>query len=211
MGEGRHAAGPLTRTMVLFDWGDTVVIDADRARAALNIVLARRGLPTLGEAEFSMRFRLPLGELFERLGVPGDDRAAAEAEWTCELDVARAHLRDGAVECLDELSRQGAWLGVVSASSASAVRFDQRSLAVPAVWNSVDASVPDKLALLLRHRATRQEAYFVSDSADDMRCASAAGFTPIGVTEGEATAGSLRAAGAVEVISSLRELIPIVR
>jgi phosphoglycolate phosphatase len=197
-------------TMVLFDWNGTVVVDADRAMAALNAVLARRGLPMLGEAEFSVRFRLPLSELFGRLGVAAVELPAAEHEWSEALETSRAHLREGAADCLAELDRAGAWLGVVSAASPAAVRFDQRSLAVPSVWKSVDAAVSDKYPLLVRHRAIRPVAYFVGDSADDMRCASAAGYTPVGVTDAHIDPKTLRSAGAVHVIGSLGELLAIV-
>lgn len=200
----------LGETMVLFDWNGTVVVDADRARAALNAVLARRGLPVLGEAEFSVRFRLPLGQLFGRLGLPAGDHAAAEEEWNVEMADTHARLRDGAAECLSTLSRAGAWLGVVSAASAAAVRFDQRALAVPAVWNSVDASVGDKFEMLLRHRPQRSYAFYVGDSADDMRCASAAGYTAVGVTDAYCSPDVLRAAGAAHVIGTLDELLAIV-
>ncbi|MGA1836321.1 HAD hydrolase-like protein [Herbiconiux sp. 11R-BC] len=203
-------AAALAETMVLFDWNGTVVVDADRARAALNVVLARRGIPVLGEAEFSVRFRLPLAQLFGRLGVPDADAPAAEEEWNHEMAETRAHLSDGAAECLAALSEAGAWLGVVSAASPAAVRFDQRSLAVPAVWNSVDASVADKFETLLRHRPTRAIAYFVGDTPDDMRCASAAGYIPVGVTDAYSRPETLRSAGAAHVIGGLDELLAII-
>ncbi len=206
----RRPVVTLGETMVLFDWNGTVVLDADRARAALNVVLARRGLPTLGEAEFSLRFRLPLAQLFGRLGLPEADHAAAEEEWNTELAATQTRLREGAAECLTTLARAGAWLGVVSAASAAAVRFDQRALAVPAVWNCVDASVGDKLELLLRHRPQRPIAFYVGDSADDLRCASAAGYTAVGVADADSSPGALRAAGAAHVIERLDELLAIV-
>ncbi|MFB2586379.1 HAD family hydrolase [Herbiconiux liukaitaii] len=205
----------LCETMVMFAWNGTIVVDADRARAALNHVLVRRGLPALGEAEFAVRFRLPMGELFERLGVETGDLPGAEEEWAVELAAVRAHLREGAVECLGALRGAGAWLGVISSASTAAVRFDQRSLAVPAVWNSVDTAVSDTFELLLRHRPVRPIAYFVGDAPDDLRSASAAGYTPVGVFDpatAEAGRGrdALRAAGATHVIDSLEELLDIV-
>lgn len=199
--------------MVLFDWNGTIVVDADHARAALNLVLGRRGLPAFGEAEFSMRFRLPFSELLGRLGIEADDRPAAEEEWNTELSTMRTRLCPGAPECLVSLAQDGAWLGVLSASSAAAVRFDQRSLAVPPVFHMVDASIDDKFEALLRHRPTRTRAYYVGDSADDMRCASAADYIAVGVSPGFAdeSARLLRAAGAAHVISSLDELVGLIQ
>jgi phosphoglycolate phosphatase len=196
--------------MVLFDWNGTIVIDSDHAHAALNAVLARRGLRTLGETEFGLRFRLPLSELFERLGVAADDLAVAEEEWTAELAESRTHLRDGAVDCLRELAGSGAWLGVLSVAPISAVRFDQRALQVPPVWNTVDAGIADTLELLLRHRPARPTAWFVGDDADDLRCASLAGYLPVAVTDARADEPALRAAGALHVIAGLDELPAIV-
>ncbi|MDO9395757.1 MAG: HAD hydrolase-like protein [Herbiconiux sp.] len=196
-------------TMVVFDWNGAIVIDADRTRAALNRVLDGRGLPPLGETEFSLRFRLPLGELFGRLGVPVEEHAAAEQEFALASADARSRLREGAGETLTELARHGAWLGVVSAASVSAVRFDQRALAVPAVWNCVDTSVADKYELLVRHRPTRPTAYYVGDACDDLRSASAAGYTAVGVTDAPDRSAALRAAGAVHVISALGELLTV--
>jgi len=211
--------GALGETMVLFDWNGTIVVDADHARAALNLVLGRRGLPVLGETEFSIRFRLPFSELLGRLGIDAADRHDAEEEWNAELATMRTRLRPGAAECLGSLAEHGAWLGVLSASSASAVRFDQRSLAVPPVFHVVDASVDDKFEALLRHRPTRTRAYYVGDSADDMRCASAADYIAIGVSAETAPSAEtadeamrvLRAAGAAHVISSLEELVGLMQ
>ncbi|WP_440711561.1 HAD family hydrolase [Herbiconiux sp. YIM B11900] len=205
--------GALRGTMVLFDWNGSVVADADRARAALNAVLAQRSLPVLGEAEFSLRFRLPLSELFSRLGVATEDLAAAEQEWTEGMAHPHARLREGAMTCLTTLSAAGAWLGVLSAASAAAVRFDQRALSVPTVWNAIDASVTDKYAALMRHRPTRALAFYVADTADDLRCASAAGYIPVGLADeesGGADADALRAAGAAHVLLTLAELPRIV-
>lgn len=207
---GTGGDSSLVDTMLLFDWNGTIVIDSDHAHAALTTVLARRGLRTLGEAEFALRFRLPLGELLERLGVDPADLVAAEEEWTTALAESRTQLRGGAAECLRALAEAGAWLGVVSVASPSAVRFDQRALQVPPVWNSVDAGVGDTLELLLRHRAVRERAFFVGDDPDDLRCASVAGYLPVGVTDAPADARALRAAGALHVIGDLEELPAIV-
>ncbi|MBF4571649.1 HAD family hydrolase [Herbiconiux sp. VKM Ac-1786] len=207
---GDRTDSTLVDTMLLFDWNGTIVIDSDHAHAALTTVLARRGLRTLGEAEFALRFRLPLGELLERLGVEPADVPAAEEEWTAALAESRTQLREGAADCLRALAGAGAWLGVVSGASPSAVRFDQRALQVPPVWNSVDTGVGDTLELLLRHRAVRERAFFVGDDPDDLRCASVAGYLPVGVTDAPADAPALRAAGALHVIGDLDELPAIV-
>ncbi len=196
--------------MVLFDWNGTVVLDADRARASLNSVLAARSLGTLNNEEFSQQFRLPMRTMFRDLGVHSLDLDQAEAEWNDQMTQMSTCLRAGTNAALLELSAAGAWLGVVSAASAAAVQFDQRSLSVPSVLDTVDAKVADKVVQLSKHRNRRDRAFYVGDTAYDMRSATAAGYIPIGVAGGYAPEDVLWEAGAVHIVESLREIMAIV-
>lgn len=200
----------LANTMVLFDWNGTIVIDGDRARDALNGVLERRGLDAMNPSEFARRFRLPMGEMFSELGVTAPSLVTAEAEWNAHMASETTHLRAGTLETLAALDTNDAWLGVVSAASRRAVDFDRHSLAVPAVWASVEAPVIDKVAALSQHRGQRARAFYVGDTAYDMRSALAAGYIPVGVAGGYAPTEVLHEAGAVYVIEDLQELLPIV-
>jgi phosphoglycolate phosphatase len=196
--------------MVVFGWNGTIVVDADRMRAALNVVLRGRGMPQVGEAEFAARFKLPMARVFADLGVPDADAAGAEAEWSDELGRTQAHLRDGAADALIDLSSAGCWLGVVSSASAAAIRYDQRTLQVPSVFNSITPSVADRYATLMSLRPQRPEAVFVGDTTDEMRSASAAGFATVGIAADDASGDALRHAGAATVVSGLSGLIPLV-
>lgn len=200
----------LADTMVVFDWNGTVVLDADRARASLNSVLATRLLEPLTSEEFSHRFRLPMGRMFRDLGVQPLELDEAEAEWNFQMTQTSTCLRAGTNAAFLELSKAGAWLGVVSAASAKAVEFDQRSLSVLRVLNTIDASVSDKVTQLLKHRNRRNRAFYIGDTAYDIHSASAAGYIPIGVSGGYSPEHVLREAGATHIIKSLSELITIV-
>lgn len=200
----------LSGTMVVFGWTGTLVVDADRMRAALNVVLATRGLPALGEAEFGARFKLPMATVFSDLGVLEEEAADAEAEWGVELGRAHAHLREGAAAVLDDLASAGCWLGVVSSASAAAIRYDQRTLQVPSVFHSIVPSVSDRYATLMGLRPHRAEALFVGDTTQEMRSASAAGFVALGLASDRGASDALRCAGAAAVIRDLDELVPLV-
>ena len=200
----------LADTMVIFDWNGTVVLDADRARASLNSVLAARSLERLNTEQFAQRFRLPMGSMFLDLGVHPLNLAEAEADWNFQMTQAATSLRDGANEAFVELSEAGAWLGVVSAASPTAVDFDRRSLFVAPVLNAMDAGITDKAAHLTKARGRRARAYYVGDTAYDMRSATAAGFIPIGVSGGYSPEEVLREAGAFCIVDSLKQLLAIV-
>jgi len=199
----------LDDVMVLFDWNGTVVIDGDRARDALNGVLLRRGLDELTVPQFATRFRLPMGEMFAELGVDAGSLLVAESEWNAHMASETTRLRAGALTAFAALHGSGAWLGVVSAASAEAVDFDRATLAVPNVFGSVEAPVVDKVAALDAHRHRRSRAFYVGDTAYDMRSALAAGYVPVGVAGGYAPVDVLHEAGAAYVIEDLGELLRI--
>ena len=200
----------LADTIVMFDWNGTVVLDADRARASLNSVLEARELGPLGRDEFSEKFRLPMKSMFRDLGVQSLDLTIAEAEWNHHMTQTSTCLRAGTNAAFSALSEAGAWLGVVSAASAAAVQFDQRSLSVLSVLDTVDTEVADKVAQLVLHRARRKRAFYIGDTEYDMVAASEAGYSPIGVSGGYSPEHVLRRAGAAHIVESLGEIKALV-
>lgn len=196
-------------TTVLFDWNGTLVLDSERARAALNDVLERRGLGAIAAEDFSATFRLPFSTLFAKLGVDASETDAAEAEWNAAMASTPAELRAETIDGLLALAAGGCRLGIVSAADAAAVDFDRSALAVPDVWSAVETGVVDKLAVLRRLRGDREHAYYVGDTPYDMECAAAAGYQPIGVSDGYARPDALRAAGASAIVTDLAELVTL--
>lgn len=190
-------------TVVLFDWNGTVVLDAERARAALNKVLANRGLGVLDATRFSREFHLPMSDMFARLGV--EDTDAAEREWNAHMRSVSTTARDG-IEALRRLQSAGVRLGVVSAADRSAVGTDIDLLGMTGLWDSVDAPAADKLRVLSERRGDEVQAYYLGDTEYDMRCAVSSGYVPIAVSGGYTDAGLLREAGAAHILGSFSEL-----
>lgn len=202
------ASGAGASSTVLFDWNGTVVLDEDRAMRALNRVLIDRGLAPLDVVGFHREFHLPMIDMFRRLGV--DDVCVAEAEWNAEMAAESTVAREG-TDALRLLHAAGVRLGVVSAASDTAVRADMTALELGGLWHSVDAPATDKLDTLRSRRGVEKHAFYVGDTAYDMRCALDAGFTPIGVDRGYTDVDSLMAAGAAAIISSFDELPRLTR
>lgn len=194
---------PTTPTVILLDWNGTVVLDADRARHALNDVLSRRTLATLDPAAFRREFHLPMSEMFDRLDVP--DGAAAETEWNDAIAQHTTTAREG-IETLRWLQLSGVRLGVVSAAFSHAVHADIDTLGLDGFWDSIDAPAADKLATLLRRRGAEPQAIYLGDTPYDMECAIAAGYTPVGVDRGYIPIDELTAAGATAIITTFNEL-----
>ncbi|RLP83051.1 HAD family hydrolase [Mycetocola lacteus] len=194
-------------TTVLFDWNGTVVLDAERARDALNRVLASHGLAALDVQGFSREFHLPMAAMFDRLGIP--ESAPAERAWNSHMAAAETSAREG-VSALRSLHAEGIRLGVISAAFEHAVRSDMVALDLLGLWESVDAPATDKLAVLKGRRGLEETAYYVGDTAYDMRCALAAGFIPVGVDRGYTHTAALIEAGAKRIISSFEELPAII-
>ncbi|CAN5384718.1 HAD hydrolase-like protein [soil metagenome] len=199
----------LDDTIILFDWNGTIVLDADRARLALNGVLGPRGLPTLSAAEFGHRFRLPMHGLFSDLGVAEDEFIESEAEWNRAMADADPIVRPGTAEALIVLHQTGATLGVVSAASESAITSDLGTLGLPKVWQLVRGGVADKESVLRGERAIRERAIYVGDTVYDIDCAIRAGYRAVGVAGGYTSPDRLRAAGAEAVIDDLGELLDL--
>ncbi|MFV0285308.1 MAG: HAD family hydrolase [Demequina sp.] len=190
-------------TLLLFDWNGTVVLDAERARLSLNAVLASRGLPRLDAGGFAREFHLPMADMFVRLHVP--DPLVAEDEWNAAMAASPAPLRPG-IGRVVSLGQDGVRLGVISAASERAVGADIDAHGLRDVWASVDTSVSDKLATLRARRGDERQAFYVGDTAYDMRCAVEAGYVAVAVSGGYTAVDALRAAGAQHVIDSLDAL-----
>ncbi|WP_223695037.1 HAD family hydrolase [Leifsonia poae] len=198
------------RAVVLFDWNGTVVLDRERARDALNGVLGARRLPRLSEEGFRRRFRLPMAEMFEELGVRTDSTDAAEAEWNSAMAAAPAGLRRGAIPGLEALAGAGVRLGVISAAHLDAVAADQHAHGLTGMWSSVDAPVIDKLAVLQRRRGSETVAAYVGDTVYDIECAREAGYLAVGVRGGYTASALLTAAGADALIDGIDEIAALI-
>jgi len=110
-------------------------------------------------------------------------------------------LLPGALESLAAVRAAGARAIVVTAKLEATARLslDTLGLVPDAVYGGVHG--PEKAAVLTAVGA----AVYVGDTPADMTAAVAAGARPVGVATGSFTGDELRAAGAVNVLPSLRD------
>ncbi|WP_083879273.1 HAD family hydrolase [Leucobacter salsicius] len=196
-----------SEVVILFDWNGTVARDVDRAHAALNLALTSRGLPALDAQQFGEEFRLPMETMFTRLRVA--DWKQAEAEWNSFMEHNRTSPRAG-LPALQQLHREGARMGVVSAASEKSVCNDIAEFGIGEVLTSVAAPVADKVASLRQLRGDEAVAIYVGDTAYDMCCAVEAGYIPVAVSSGYSPVEVLVASGANVVIDSFDEFPGVV-
>lgn len=113
----------------LFDWNGTIADDAARACLATNSALDAVGAPRIDHPDFDRRFMLPMDEMFLRLGVSGQDVAAATSRWNSVMASRQEPIRQGAARFLRALHDAGEYCAVVSAAGEEYLREELRTSA----------------------------------------------------------------------------------
>jgi phosphoglycolate phosphatase len=123
------------------------------------------------------------------------------------LAVPLTRLLPGALESLAAVRAAGADVIVITAKLEETARqsLDALGLAPDAVYGGVHG--PEKAAVLTSVGA----AVYVGDTPADMAAAVTAGARPVGVATGSFAGAELRAAGAVNVLVSLRDFSALYR
>jgi len=198
--------------VVACDWNGTLVDDADRVWEAARAVLGRLRLPSPGRADFFDRWRLPLGRLFEELGVPSSQLDGAVRDWNDEVSAREAVLADGALRMIEGIHSMGGSVGVVSAASVAVIERDVARLSLTGVLDFVVGDADPKRAALRSIRPGRPaRVVYVGDTEYDIIEARAAGIWSVGYGGGYRPSTALAAAGAHHVIDRLDLLPALVR
>ncbi len=172
---------------IVWDFNGTILDDVHSGVGATNILLSRRGLPTLDSLDYYYSiFCFPIVRYYERLGFDFtresyDDIAL---EWVVEYKrlSAKAPLRDGVLSLMQALADRGIPQTVLSASEKVLLEEQIAALGVrgylEGVFGRDDHSGEDKTALVLSFAANRNpgRTLFIGDTDHDAACARAAGF-----------------------------------
>jgi len=229
---GRHPTmdqtAPSTRRFaaVIFDLDGTLIDTLDDIALTMNLVLARRGLPTRTHGQYKLLVGDGLEEAvrraLDRSPYSDQDVAAMVAEYRREYDVRwREHSRPypGIPELLRELRAHGLKTAVLSNKSHPYAVVMIRALLRDFSFDIVRGAMsdvplkPDPVAALhiARELGVPPEAViFLGDTNVDMKTAVAAGMYPAGALWGFRSPAELRENGAAVLLSSPRELLDLI-
>jgi beta-phosphoglucomutase-like phosphatase (HAD superfamily) len=200
---------------ILFDWDGTLVDSLGAFHRANSVVMEAFGLP-FDVARYRVHYTPDWREMYRRLGVPDHRLDEANALWeTTFADDGDAVVAfPGTLAALERLRDTRAVLGIVTAGHRAVVepQLERTGLGalLPVRVFGDDLAVhkpdpePFRLALRLAGDGHRPEtSFYVGDAPTDMQMAAAVGARAIGIESVLGDPDDLRAAGAVELASSV--------
>jgi phosphoglycolate phosphatase len=210
---------------LLFDLDGTLLDSLTDIAAAMNRMLAARGLPACDTDDIRRMVGDGMRQLVVR-ALPEERRDEATVD-AC-LAAYRSHYEtlwktatrpyDGIPELLEELRRQGFKLGVISNKAhrftlpMTGHFFGSDGFEVVLGQRDEVPRKPDPAAALeaaARLGVTPAECAYVGDSGIDMELAANSGMTGIGVTWGLRDAAELRAAGATHLVDTPAQVLAL--
>ncbi len=201
---------------IAWDFNGTILHDVQCGVDATNILLRRRGLPTIDSLEYYYSiFCFPIIRYYERLGFDFTRESYDDValEWVVEYRrlMKEAPLRAGVLSLMQEFSARGIPQTVLSASEQILLEEQLASLGVrdylEGVYGRDDHTGEDKTALVsaFAKRRSPGRTLFTGDTHPDAACARAAGFDCALIAGGNHSKDRLLSCG-VPVYDSIGEL-----
>jgi phosphoglycolate phosphatase len=192
---------------IIWDWNGTLLDDVDACVAAINVLLARRGLPRVDRARYTEVFAFPVIDYYRRLGFDfeREDWHALATEYHVVYDheSAAAPLRPGTADLLAALRARGIDLSVLSACEQARLDAMMAARGVRDSFRKVcgraDVYAHSKLTLgrelLNGGRWKAAESLLVGDTTHDHEVALALGVPCLLMTGGHQSRARLEACG----------------
>jgi phosphoglycolate phosphatase len=189
-GKSPAAAGLVKPRAILFDWDSTLADNWQAIHDAMNLTLAAMGQPEWSMEQSRTRIKASLRDSFPVI-FGGRWREATHVYRDAYTAIHLGHLKEmpGAGRMLAGLQDTGLYLGVVSNKMGRYLRLEADHLGWTGYFGRLvgahdapedkPAVAPVDLALSSSGVARSAEVWFVGDTDLDMRCAIAAGCTPI--------------------------------
>ena len=211
---------------VIFDLDGTLFDTLDDIALTMNLVLARRGLPTRSNEEYKLLVGDGLEEAVRRalrvLPHTDDDIAAMVTDYRREYEIRwRDHSRPypGIPELLKGLRARGLKTAVLSNKSHPYTVVMTKGLLPDFAFDVVRGAMPDvplkpdpAAALLITRElgVAPESVIFLGDTKVDMKTAVAAGMYPVGALWGFRSSAELLENGAAVLLSSPLELLDLI-
>lgn len=201
---------------IVWDFNGTLLDDLTPGYEATNLLLARRALPMLPDAEAYRRvFDFPIRNCYIRLGFDFERESYEKvaAEWTAEYErlLDSPRLRPGAAELLRRIGEVGIPQSVISACEEGRLRRQIGLLGIAGYFRGIygrnDIYADDKTGIARRFTQTQRpgRTLMIGDTDHDFACASAAGFDCVLLCGGFQEEERLRACGC-PVVQGFEEL-----
>ncbi len=202
---------------VIWDFNGTLVDDVDLALAAINTMLARRGLSEVSRTFYRSVFGFPLMDYYRRLGI---DTSRETPEGLSEEfhalylpGLPACRLQAGVREALDAVAHAGARQFVLSALEQGLLRDALRALDIDDLFEGVyglkhrlaDSKLARGRELFAHHRLRPASTVMVGDMDHDAEVADALGIQVALVAQGHQGPESL-GRRSDRVFTSFREL-----
>lgn len=203
---------------VCFDLDGTLLDSLVSHYRVYRRVFAELGL-ALEEGAYADRYSPNWYIFYERMGLARDRWDEADQLWLRHYENEAPHARPGADDVLAAIRASGRRLGLVTSGDRSRVERDihragwERSFDIVVCGGDVEERKPlpgPLLHALLALRIEPAASLYVGDTVEDIAMGKAAGTRTAGVLGGFSGRAALEAASPDHLVTSLRELVPLV-
>ena len=205
---------------VIWDFNGTIIDDVQTGIKSINVLLSRRGLPTLsGVEEYHAHFGFPIIEYYRGLGFDFEKEPFSQIapEWVEQYNrfVVEAGLCEGVRESIDRLEKCGIKQIVLSATEQDMLEGQLDSLGLTGRFEEVlgmdNIEAHTKLPAGLRwmERVKPRHAVMIGDTAHDCEVARAIGAGCVLVAAGHQSRATLEKCG-IPVFDKLTDAVEYV-
>ncbi|MBQ6789624.1 MAG: HAD family hydrolase [Clostridia bacterium] len=205
--------------LVIWDWNGTLLSDVDVNVRTINILLHKRGIPTIPSREaYLERFRFPVIDYYRELGFNTDvenfSDIADDYINVYNAEARDAGLYDGTREVLEAVRGMGVRQAIVSAADGDRLRCEVKNRGIDTYFTDIigkgDNRGDGKIALgqgfVNSTGIPANKILFVGDMEHDAELAAACGCDCLLVARGHMSRARLESLG-VPVADDIRDVV----
>lgn len=202
---------------IVWDFNGTILDDVQTGIDSINVLLSRRGLPTIDSVDdYRSRFGFPIIDYYRGLGFDFDKEPFSQVapEWVEQYDkfVVDAPLCEWVTEAVGRLRRAGWGQVVLSATEQNMLERQLDGLGIRRLFDetlgmdNIEAHTKLPAGIAWAERRKPERAVMIGDTVHDAEVARKAGFECLLVASGHQNRARLEAAG-VPVFDRLSDAV----